>query len=84
LKVTVYTEASMARPKQRDLFGAVRETPRGWTELDRVRRRYAVLERKVSTGDFTSAEMEEFGTLRAQIALRETEAREKWAKSFGS
>jgi hypothetical protein len=67
-----------------DLFGVVRLTPRGWTELDRIRRRYSALEKKVHSGDFNSAEMEEFGTLRAQIILREIEAREKWAKSFGS
>jgi hypothetical protein len=73
----------MARARKSDLFGPVRETPRGWTELDRVRRRYAVLERKIAAGDFNSAEAEEFGTLRAQIVLRETEASEKWAKSFG-
>ena len=73
----------ISRPK-RDLFGIVKPTERGWTELDKVRRRYSTLERKVRSGDFTSDEMDELETLRVQIHARENEAREKWAKSFGT
>ena len=68
---------------QRDLFGPPEKTRRGWTELDRIRRRYSVLEKKILAGDFKSFEMEEFHNLSAQIIVREREAREAWLKSFG-
>jgi hypothetical protein len=74
----------MRKKRQSDLFGTLKEPdPRGWTELDRVRRRYSMLEKKVRAGDFNSQEMDELETLRVQIYARENEAREKWAKSFG-
>lgn len=69
---------------QGDLFGPKKtRTPRGWTELDRIRRRVSFLEKKVWSGDFTSAQMDELTTLQVQIKARENEAREKWEKSFG-
>jgi len=66
---------------QRDLFE--REPQASWTNLDELRRRYAALERKVVSGEFSSAEMDEFGLLSAMIVEKEREAREAWAKSFG-
>ena len=72
----------MAKLKK-DLFGVVVRTDRGWTELDKVRRRFSTLEKKVYSGEFNADEMEEFVMLRAQIEIREKEAREAWAKSFG-
>lgn len=68
---------------QGDLFGKKERTPRGWTELDKIRRRVSFLEKKVWSGEFTSAQMDELTTLQVQIKLREKEAREKWEKSFG-
>lgn len=68
---------------QGDLFGKKARTPRGWTELDKLRRRFATLEKKVLAGDFTSEEREEHSALAVQIKLRENEARVKWEKSFG-
>jgi|KBSSwiStaDraftv2_1062776.scaffolds.fasta_scaffold03148_31 hypothetical protein len=67
---------------QGDLFGKKARTPRGWTELDKIRRRYATLEKKVAAGDYTSEEREEHSALGVQIKLRENEAREKWERSF--
>jgi hypothetical protein len=67
---------------QGDLFGKPVPTQRGWTELDAIRRRYAVLLRKVNNGEYSSAEMEEYNTIRVQIKFRENEAREKWERSF--
>ena len=72
------------KPKQQDLFGKTKKTERGWTELDKIRRRVAFLEKKVWSGEFTTQEMDELTTLQVQIKAREKEAREKWAKSFGS
>jgi hypothetical protein len=68
---------------QGDLFGPKKRTPRGWTELDKLRRRFAILEKRVASGEFSSNEMEELSNLRAQITLRENEAKAKWEKSFG-
>jgi hypothetical protein len=70
--------------KQGDLFGgADRATPRGWTELDKLRRRYSTLEKKVLLGDYNDREIEEFHRLSSKIIEREREAREAWSKSFG-
>lgn len=74
----------MKKEKQGDLFGPKRPTPRGWTELDKIRRRFSFLEKKIHSGEFSSSEMEEFSTLQAQIRVRESEAKEKWDKSFKS
>lgn len=68
---------------QGDLFGKKKRTTRGWTELDKIRRRVSYLEKKVFSGDFTSAQMDELATLQVQIKFREKEAKEKWEKSFG-
>jgi len=68
---------------QGDLFGPRKKTPRGWTELDKIRRRVLFLEKKIWSGEFTTSEMDELTTLQVQIKARENEAREKWAKSFG-
>lgn len=65
-----------------DLFK--RESDGNWTNLDELRRRYATLDRKISSGDFSSAEMDEFHELSEKIVVKEREAREAWKKSFGS
>jgi hypothetical protein len=72
----------MKKPKV-DLFGDVHPTPRGWTELDRLRRRYGILTDKTFSGEITTKELEEAHRLNREIVLREEEAREKWKKSFG-
>ncbi len=70
--------------EQGDLFGKARKrTPRGWTELDKLRRRYTALEKKIKSGDYKSDELEELENLKAKIVLRENEARAKWERSFG-
>lgn len=76
-KKSAYTQA--------DLFGALAAADnRGWTELDRLRRRYSALERKMETGEYTADEVDEFHRITDEILTREKEAREAWAKSFGS
>jgi hypothetical protein len=70
--------------KQPDLFGHPERTPRGWTELDRVRTRYSRLVRKVAEGEATERELEEARRLQDLIVEREKEASRKWAKSFGT
>jgi hypothetical protein len=73
----------MAKKGERsDLFGRVEPTPRGWTELDKLRKRYAQLERRVVSGDYESKDLEDMTRISGQITEREKEAREKWAKSF--
>jgi hypothetical protein len=57
---------------------------RGWTDLDGIRRKYAILERRIAAGEATGAELEEFANMKSWIAEREKEARRKWEKSFGS
>lgn len=74
------------RAGKSDLFGALpprRKSERGWTELDRIRRRYARLKKLVDDGEASEREMEEAGRLGDLIVVRENEARVKWAKSFG-
>lgn len=74
------------RPGPSDLFGAIpqrRKSQRGWTELDRIRRRLQRLEARLSAGDYKDGDLDAIVELRQQIVERETEAREKWAKSFG-
>lgn len=69
--------------KQLDMFGSeFPRSPRGWTELDRIRARYSRLVKRVADGEATEREMEEVRRLRDTIVTREKEAREKWAKSF--
>lgn len=69
---------------QGDLFGPNKtRSPRGWTELDKIRRRYATLDKKIKSGEYSVGDMEEFSNLKAQIAQRENEARAKWERSFG-
>jgi hypothetical protein len=78
-------DTGRARPS--DLFGPLaprRRGDRGWTELDRIRRRYDRLVRKVACGEASGRELEEARRLQDTIVAREREAREKWAKSFGS
>lgn len=65
-----------------DLFGKKQPTPRGWTELDKLRRRFVLLERKIASGEYTASEREEHAALRVQFRLRENEAKEKWERSF--
>lgn len=74
----------MAKPRQADLFEYFEPEPRGWTELDRLRKRYAQLERRVLSGDYVAKELEELTRISGEIIEREKEAREKWAKSFNS
>jgi hypothetical protein len=74
----------MAKREKVDLFGPVERTPRGWTELDRIRSRYNRLTKKVAEGEANEKEMEEASRLRVKIDEREKEARAKWAKSFRS
>lgn len=74
----------MARYEKIDLFGEVVRTPRGWTELDRIRARYSRLVKRVADGEASEREMEEARRLRDVIVTREMEARDKWAKSFKS
>jgi hypothetical protein len=73
------------RKKTSDIFGPLpqrRRGDRGWTELDRIRARYSRLLRKVVDGEATTPQIEEARRLKDTIIARETEAREKWAKSF--
>jgi hypothetical protein len=69
-----------------DMFGPLlprRKRARGWTELDRIRTRYAKLSQLVADGEANERQMEEASRLRILIIDRENEARVKWAKSFG-
>ena len=72
----------MGKLKQGDLFGKPEPEPRGWTELDKLRRKYAQLERRVLSGDYKADELDEMTRISEEIIKREQEAREKWAKSF--
>ena len=67
---------------QGDLFGQKTRTPRGWTELDKLRRRYALVEKRMKSGDYNSEDLEEFELLKQQIEQRELEAKAKWEQSF--
>ncbi len=80
MKVAVYTSRGAAM--QGDLFGKKIRAPRGWTELDKLRRRYALIEKRVKSGDYNSDDLEEFEILKDQIEQRELEAKEKWERSF--
>ncbi len=68
------------------MFGPFRQSSsqRGWTELDKLRRRYAHLERKILTGDYNESEVREFSMIQDRMIHREREAEEKWVKSFKS
>lgn len=69
-----------------DMFGplpAKRKRQRGWTELDKLRRRLERLELKVSSGEYTDKDKEALEKLWILLGERYAEAREKWAKSFG-
>jgi len=68
---------------QGDLFGPREKTPRGWTELDKLRRQYATLEKRITQGDYVEKDLSEFHRVGEEIHEREQEARRKWAKSFG-
>ncbi len=81
MKLRVYTSRGAAMP-QGDLFGQKARTPRGWTELDKLRRRYAALEKRIKSGDYGSEDLEDFASLTEQIETREKEARDKWDRSF--
>jgi DNA-binding PadR family transcriptional regulator len=82
LKLAVYTEDPVDL-KQGDLFGNEKSrTPRGWTELDRIRKRFDQLERKIKSGDYKDKDLEQLEKLRLLRDKREQEAREAWAKSF--
>jgi hypothetical protein len=67
---------------QGDLFGPQPRAPRGWTELDKLRRRYGILTDKVMGGEASTKEMEEAHKLAREIVIREEEAMGKWKKSF--
>jgi hypothetical protein len=69
---------------QGDLFGKSQPTPRGWTELDKLRRRYAILEKRIINGEYDEKDVEEFHRIGETIIEREKEARGKWTQSFGS
>ncbi len=69
---------------QGDLFGKSQPTPRGWTELDKLRRRYASLEKRIVSGEYDAEDADEFHQLKETILEREKEARGKWTQSFGS
>jgi len=69
--------------RQSDLFGARVSTPRGWTELDKVRARIQRLEKKADQGDFTAEDLEDLRDLRQTLSARELEASEKWKRSCG-
>ncbi len=69
-----------------DMFGPIpirRQRQRGWTELDKLRRRLERLEKKVSDGDYTEKDIEALSKLWTLLGERYSEARVKWAKSFG-
>lgn len=72
----------MDKPKQGNLFGGSSQEPRGWTELDKLRLRYAQLERRVTSGEYKAKDLDELTAISEVIIQREQEAREKWAKSF--
>jgi len=72
----------MGKPKTSDLFGSPEPTPRGWTELDALRKKYQRLERRVLSGEYDTKDLEELTRTSGEIIEREKEAREKWGKSF--
>lgn len=71
-------------PAKRDLFGAPTKSTRGWTGLDRIRRRYGRLIGRIADGEASVKEMDDATHMRDLIVAREQEARVKWKKSFGS
>lgn len=70
--------------RQGELFERPKRNRRGWTELDKIRRRIAKLEKRCSDGDATALDMERILKLKELLARREEEAKQKWKNSCGS
>lgn len=65
-----------------DLFDSQFISPQVAAELNEMRRRFAVLEKKIECGEFTPDEEREFDALKESLIRRESEEREKWDKCF--
>lgn len=65
-----------------DLFDSELISARGCPELSEMRRRFAVLEKKIECGEFSPPEDVEFETLKEALLRREDEERAKWDKCF--
>lgn len=56
---------------------------RGWTALDRLRRRIERMNQRIARTGGTERDLERRDRLAGQIARREEEAKRKWKRSFG-
>lgn len=65
-----------------DLFDSELISSRGCAELNDMRQRFAILEKKIGCGEFSPAEDVEFTALKEALIRREDEERAKWDKCF--
>lgn len=66
------------------LFDSPKDEPRGWTDLDELRRRMGLLERRIAAREATLSEWCDLIDLGRLIREREREAAEKWNTHFKS
>jgi hypothetical protein len=65
-----------------DMFDSQFISPHSQAELAQMRRRFAVLEKKIECGEFAPFEDLEFEALKEALLRRESEERAKWDKCF--
>lgn len=78
----MYTEAFVGK-QQKDIFGVIEPSPRGWTELDRLQAQVRRLQVKWDGGELSGEQIDEFFALKQTLADRYREAEQKWKKCFG-